>query len=223
MLTQAPDLAMFRDYMVLSDAKGNRLSGKDAYRTVLFLLRAHARLFLTSASLHILSLYYQDAVQPSIHVRWRMRATPRVWASTTRDAPSIVDGLSVYYLDGAGHVVHHAFETRVRNGPTVVRPVFQHVAPVPNIAVETGMNGPRRMAVDADISVGAIVNVGADSVADAREKHNVAKTPLWMPLPLPTHLALAHHMYRAAVTSDDSHPKCNSGGCGKEVYNTSGG
>lgn len=124
MLTEAPDLSIFRDDLILSDSNGNQLSGKDAYRTVLFLLRAHARLFLTGACIHIVSMFYCDEdSRPAIHVRWRMRATPRVWASPTS---IIIDGISLYYLDSHGCVAAHTFETRVRNGPAaeILRPVF---------------------------------------------------------------------------------------------------
>lgn len=189
MLTQVPDLSMFCDDVVLSDGKGNRLVGKDAYRTVLFLLRAHARLFLTSASLHVLSMYYQDDTRPAIHMRWRMRASPRVWASANRDTPAIVDGLSIYYLDYRGHVMHHAFETRVRNGPTVVRPVFQHVSPVGNIAVETGLHLPRR--------------VEANEVAAPTASSGPSYSS-WVVLPLPAYFKLAQHMHPITPQEDEN-------------------
>lgn len=133
-----PNLHIFRDDVILSDVTGYRLTGKDAYRAVLFLLRAHTRLFLTSASVHIQRLYYHDDTRPAIHVRWRMRASPRVWATSRRDVPVIVDGLCIYYLDSTGFVEHHAFEARVRGGRPVIRPVFQHVLSTGHIAAETG-------------------------------------------------------------------------------------
>lgn len=138
LLTEEPDLHIFRDDVILSDVTGYRLIGKDAYRTVLFLLRAHARLFLTSASLHIENLYYHDDIRPAVHVRWRMRATPRVWASARRDVPVIVDGLCIYYIDDKGWVEHHTFETRVRGDRPVMHPVFRHILSTGHVAVETG-------------------------------------------------------------------------------------
>lgn len=155
LLTEAPDLSMFRDDILLSDASGNTLAGKDAYKTVLFLLRAHARLFLLQASLHIVSMHYSDETKPSpttcstsgspcVHVRWRMRATPRAWYAAHRQPTSVVDGISVYYLDSCGHVAKHTFETKVRVGPTqvVIKPVFRRIVSVGHIAVDS----PQRYA-----------------------------------------------------------------------------
>lgn len=155
MLTDPPDLSMFRDDLILSDSNGNQLSGKDAYRTVLFLLRAHARLFLTGACIHIVSMFYCDEdSRPAIHVRWLMRATPRVWASPTS---IIIDGISLYYLDSHGYVAAHTFETRIRNGPAVeiMRPVFNkqlvhngHV--VVDTTLHAAMSGFRTEAILVD-------------------------------------------------------------------------
>lgn len=138
LLTHPPDFHIYRDDVIISDSTGYRLAGKDAYRTVLFLLRAHAKLFLTAASLHIVSMFYHDDNRPAVHVRWRMRSTPRVWAATRSDSPVIIDGLSVYYLDSSGWVYHHTFESKVRNGPKPVRVVFERVPAVGRPVIDTG-------------------------------------------------------------------------------------
>lgn len=138
LLTHPPDFHIYRDDVVISDSTGYRLTGKDAYRTVLFLLRAHAKLFLTAASLHIVSMFYHDDNRPAVHVRWRMRSTPRVWAPTRSDSPVILDGLSVYYLDSSGWIYHHTFESKVRNGRKPARVVFERVPAVGRPVIDTG-------------------------------------------------------------------------------------
>lgn len=138
LLTHPPDYSIYRDDVVISDSTGYRLVGKDAYRTVLFLLRAHTKLFLTTASLHIVSMFYHDDNRPAVHVRWRMRSSPRVWAATRSDSPVIIDGLSVYYLDSSGWVYHHTFESKVRNGRKPVRVAFETVPAVGRAVVNTG-------------------------------------------------------------------------------------
>lgn len=138
LLTTPPDMQIFRDDVIISDVTGYRLTGKDAYRTVLFLLRVHTKLFLTSSSLHIVSMFYHDDNRPAVHVRWRMRATTRVWTPSMPHSPAIVDGLSIYYLDSSGWIYHHVFESRVRNGGKMVRVVFDHVPALGRVVGNTG-------------------------------------------------------------------------------------
>lgn len=182
LLARGADLATFREDVILS-AQGNQLVGKDAYRTVLFLLRAHAKLFLTTSTLHVVSMYYHDDVRPAIHLRWRMRATPRAWAAShgSQSTPAIIDGMSVYYLDGCGRVAQHSFETKVRNGPALaLRPVLRRIVGVGHVAVETGMHLP-------------IMDLEPCMASDVQ---------LWASLPLSVQLGLLHYVYRIMGLTD---------------------
>lgn len=138
MFSRPPELNIFRDDLVISDTNGNHLMGKDTYRAVLFFLRAHAKLFLASPSLHIVTILYDDHLyRPAVRIRWRMRTALRVWTSPKTHSPIIVDGISVYYLDCSGWVYHHSFESRIRNSQKPLRLAFDYLPVIGQVAVDT--------------------------------------------------------------------------------------
>lgn len=165
LLTECPSLDLFRDDMLFSDTSGNRLYGKDAYRTVLFLLRLHVRVILTNAALTVVSLQYRDD-EPSIHVRWRLRAAPRTWALGATSEATVLDGLCVYYLDERGLIIHHAMETVIRGRRPMVRSLFERVLAVGQVTVRIPAGN-----ICSDGPAGAILSATWDRVD-------------WTPLPV---------------------------------------
>lgn len=108
MLRRPPELAIYTDTLTFSDGSGYRVTGKEAYKTVLWLLRAQVKLVFTHAFVEVLSMFHDD-FSGCVHLRWRMTATPR-WGMNT----CVIDGISLYRLNREGWVYEHSLENAVR-------------------------------------------------------------------------------------------------------------
>lgn len=79
------DYSIYDENLILRDrVHGQYLQGKEAYKTVLWLLRVHTHVAFRQAFTDVKSMYYDDE-SAIIYLRWGVRAVPRLlpWVSIT--------------------------------------------------------------------------------------------------------------------------------------------
>lgn len=132
LLDHAPNTRIYTKEITFRDASGNAVHGLQSYETVFWLLRTQARIFLTSHSVQITSLYHDECLG-EIAVRWRVTVVPRGWGFGG-DRGIVVDGLSVYKLNREGLVREHCLEGNVRRRG--VKQVFENVLALGHVSVD---------------------------------------------------------------------------------------
>eukprot|EP00871_Galdieria_phlegrea_P005034 jgi/Galph1/5531/GphlegSOOS_G4107.1 len=117
MLETEIDYSVYDDDIILRDrVHGHFLQGKEAYRTVLWLLRVHTHIVFRQAFMDVKSMYYEDDTA-TIYLRWGIRAVPRLlpWDVNRQ---RYIDGLSIYRLNNNGwiqeHIVDNVLQTPIK-------------------------------------------------------------------------------------------------------------
>ncbi|CAN8074576.1 unnamed protein product, partial [Agarophyton chilense] len=115
LLHDAPDLSIFTEHVVFSDASGNCIRGKRAYSKLFWVLRLQAMVFLGAHCVRVQSVFHDDC-DGCVYLRWRVQFSPRSWTllSAVNSDAFVVDGMSLYRLDHHGWVYHHSLENSVR-------------------------------------------------------------------------------------------------------------
>lgn len=139
MTISEPDYSIYDARIVFRDHSGYRVAGIEAYRTVLWAIRAQLRLFFATSAIVIQSLYHNDK-EGAIYVRWRLTATPWWAVIAGKACPWVYDGLSVYKVNHRGWVYEHLLENNVQT-PTAVRPLFERVLSVGSVSVRAKAAG----------------------------------------------------------------------------------
>lgn len=117
---------IYRDDIVFKDPL-NTFVGIDNYKSILWALRFHGRIFFKALWLDIVSVW--QPVENVVMVRWTVHGIPRVpWESRGR-----FDGTSEYKLDKNGKVFEHRVHNIALNSP----PKF-HVQAVEDILRSVG-------------------------------------------------------------------------------------
>mmetsp|Transcript_7326 Transcript_7326/g.15045 ORF Transcript_7326/g.15045 Transcript_7326/m.15045 type:complete len:290 (-) Transcript_7326:328-1197(-) len=110
MMTEAPDLSIFSEDVVLTDANGNQIvKGLKSYGGFLEGLRWATRLTLSTPTIKVLSLRYLD---------WRSEISVRFTVEVESPLglePLIFDAVSAYKLDSKGLIYEHRIDDMMRN------------------------------------------------------------------------------------------------------------
>jgi len=138
MLTEAPNLDIFSDEVVLADPNGPIVKGKAAYKMFFASLRMARRLTMTTPTVEILSLRYLD---------WRSEITVRFSVVTESPVPGMdpvhFDAISVYKLDRKGLIYEHRIDDMTRQNLFDRPPLFQGLSK--NLLWGTGRGAPMPM------------------------------------------------------------------------------
>ena len=102
------DVAFVDDVTVPGSAKVTH--GLEAYQRQLWSLRLHSYLFCSSIKMQVLRIW-QPQDDKTIHVRWSIKATPRI-IGTIIEKPYYIDGLSEFRFNDEGYINMHKI-TRV--------------------------------------------------------------------------------------------------------------
>lgn len=138
LLDHEPDLTYFRRDIMFSDGAGGRVSGIEAYRALLWVLRAQTRFVFADAVMEIQSMFHDDRAG-EFYIRWRFSAAPRAWVNAARAAasPTVLDGMSIYRFDNHGKVAEHRLESLVkRRGGAGVKVMFEEVLAMGTVRVK---------------------------------------------------------------------------------------
>jgi len=111
------DLSVYDDNLILRDRMhGQYLQGKEAYKTILWLLRVHTHIAFRQAFTDVKSMYYDDE-SAIIYLRWGVRAVPRLLPWDVH-RQRYIDGISIYRLNGKGwvqeHIVDNVLQTPIK-------------------------------------------------------------------------------------------------------------
>ncbi|GJQ08565.1 hypothetical protein GpartN1_g356.t1 [Galdieria partita] len=111
------DYSIYDEDLILRDrVHGQYLQGKEAYKTILWLLRVHTHIAFRQAFMDVKSMYYDDD-SAIIYLRWGVRAVPRLLPWDVH-RQRYIDGLSIYRLNGDGwvqeHIVDNVLQTPIR-------------------------------------------------------------------------------------------------------------
>lgn len=105
------DCVLRRDDIIFRDPM-NALAGIDNYKSMLWGLRFHGRIFFRARWVDIVSVW-QPVEKNTIMVRWIIHGIPRgPWKSLSR-----FDGTSEYKLDKYGKIYEHKVDSVAVNGP----------------------------------------------------------------------------------------------------------
>lgn len=101
---------LHRDDIVFKDPV-NAFAGIENYKSILWALRFHGRIFFRALCVEIISVW--QPVDNMIMVRWTVRGIPRIpWESHSR-----FDGTSEYKFDKDGKIYEHKVHNIASNGP----------------------------------------------------------------------------------------------------------
>ncbi|GJD11948.1 hypothetical protein Gasu2_60640 [Galdieria sulphuraria] len=111
------DYSVYDEDLILRDrVHGQYLQGKEAYKTVLWLLRVHTHIAFRQAFTDVKSMYYDDD-SAIIYLRWEIRAVPRLLPWDVH-RQRYIDGLSIYRLNCDGwvqeHIVDNVLQTPIK-------------------------------------------------------------------------------------------------------------
>mmetsp|Transcript_11516 Transcript_11516/g.20825 ORF Transcript_11516/g.20825 Transcript_11516/m.20825 type:complete len:281 (-) Transcript_11516:2955-3797(-) len=121
-----PKMDIMTEDVVFTDRKSVYLQGKDAYLSLFWTLRFHAKLFFQNdAQVCIQSMYHDNSVG-RLYVRWRLVAKPRI-PGWNPGSPWILEGMSRYTFNSQGRVAEHDVDPAVRNGPTSLKPMMSRI------------------------------------------------------------------------------------------------
>lgn len=106
-----PNFDIYRDDIIFKDPLNKLIVGIDKYKSVLWALRFHGRIFFKALWINVLSIY--QPTEGVIMLRWTVHGIARLpWESHGR-----FDGTSEYKLDRDGKVYQHKVDNVAFNSP----------------------------------------------------------------------------------------------------------